>query len=120
MKSIYTIVFFMMFYMAGHCQEKEANIEKGTVYILSKPKGGSYKHIYFPRKNQIIKRGAIADFNSLIGTKLIISESISPKKNTKGNRLIREDGKPFFRFFNSVYSNIELAVNSGELKVFSE
>ncbi|WP_158974590.1 hypothetical protein [Cellulophaga sp. L1A9] len=120
MKQLLVFVFLAIYSIGGHSQEKAVNLEKGTVLVLLNPRGENYKHLDFPRKNHIIKRGAIADFNSLVGLKLIIEDFKEVKNKKQVTTLIRQDGKPFFRFFNSVNADLEEAIENGELKLYSE
>ncbi|WP_405247915.1 MULTISPECIES: hypothetical protein [unclassified Cellulophaga] len=118
MKTFIIFIFMAMFTLGGHSQT--TSLQEGTVVVLANPNGEHYKHIDFPRKNFIIKRGALADFNSLVGTKLVIKEYKAISDHNQIASLIRQDGKPFFRFFSSVDANIEQAIESGELKVYLE
>lgn len=98
-------------------QDNLKSVKVGDVLVLSKPVKETYKHIDFPRKNIIMKRGAIADFNSLIGKKVVVSELSTAADGTKQVVLKREDGKDFFRFYPSVKSNLDKALATGELKL---
>lgn len=97
-------------------QENTSIIEKGAVLTLGNVTASSYQHIDFPRKNIIIKRGAIADFNNLEGRKVIVEEVVSANGQTKVT-LKRKDGRNFFRFWPTVTSDIEMALAKGELKI---
>ncbi|WP_282143493.1 hypothetical protein [Cellulophaga baltica] len=120
MKSLLTFIFMAMCTIGGHSQETATHLEEGTVVILASPNGENYKHIDFPKKNIIMKKGAIADFNNLVGTKLVIKDYKATNDHNQVASLMRQDGKPFFRFFSSVDANIERAIESGELKVYLE
>ncbi|WP_165748277.1 hypothetical protein [Cellulophaga sp. Z1A5H] len=120
MKTFIIFIFMAMYTLSGHSQKTTANLEEGTIVILTNINGEHYKHIDFPRKNFIIKRGALADFNSLAGTKLVIKEYKATKGTNQIALLSRQDDKPFFRFFSSVEANIEQAIESGELKMYLE
>ncbi|MFI8604863.1 hypothetical protein ACIGCP_10400 [Cellulophaga baltica] len=119
MKTFIIFIFMAMYTLGGHSQTT-TNLQEGTVVVLANPNRENYKHIDFPRKNIIIKRGALADFNSLVGTKLVIKEYKATNDHNQVASLMRQDGKPFFRFFSSVEANIEQAIESGELKVHLE
>ncbi len=113
------LVFYVAFIAAGllQAQEQKDTIVKGDILILSQPLGSSYFHIEFPKKNIIIKRGAIANFNNLIGQKLVVDQIILFEDGTTEAILKRKDGKNFFRFFPKVKSNLDKAVATGELKI---
>lgn len=96
-------------------QENDSPVSKGSTYKLSGPSNHNYKHIDFPRRNIIIKRGAIADYNSLIGLEIVVKDVVkNPNGSTKAI-LERKDGRPFFRFFPTVEANLEKALATGEL-----
>jgi hypothetical protein len=46
----------------------QENIQKGDLLILGNTSSSGYQHIDFPKKNIIIKKGAIAKFYALIRT----------------------------------------------------
>lgn len=89
-------------------------IEKGTILTLGASSASGYKHIDSPRKNTIIKRGAIANFNTLEGRKFTITEVRSNNATTE-IVIKRKDGLNFFRFFPSVKVNLEKALIEKEL-----
>ncbi|MBU2995573.1 hypothetical protein KO500_03980 [Cellulophaga baltica] len=90
----------------------EPAIEVGNQLIISKPINS--KHINFPKKNIIVKRGVIANFQQLRGVKVEVTAVEKVKENTLIT-LKREDKKPFFRFYKSVTANGEKAIEAGEL-----
>lgn len=97
-------------------QESTDPISQGTVLTLNSPAGHHYKHIDFPRRNFIIKRGAIADYNSLIGMEIVVKDLIKDSDGKTKAILERKDGRPFFRFYPTVEANLEQAMAVGELK----
>ena len=112
-----TIVIAFLFSIGMlQAQENPDVIEKGTVLTLGKVAASSYQHIDFPRKNIIIKRGAIANFNNLEGRKVVVEE-VSSLNGKTTVILKRKDGRNFFRFWPTVSSDIEMALLKGELKI---
>ena len=112
-----TIVIAFLFSIGMlQAQENPDIIEKGTVLTLGKVAASSYQHIDFPRKNIIIKRGAIANFNNLEGRKVVVEE-VSSLNGKTTVILKRKDGRNFFRFWPTVSSDIEMALLKGELKI---
>lgn len=99
-----------------HAQENNSIVNEGEVLTLRAPAGSDYQHIDFPRKNIIIKRGAIANFKNLIGKELVVSEVNTKPDGSLETILKRKDGMNFFRFFPSVKANVEKALLSGELR----
>jgi len=105
---------FLSFKNYGQSNVNEVKI--GDEVTLSEPAGGdTYKHINFPKKNIIIKRGAIADFNSLSGLPLEVTSIKNTATDDKIVTLKRRDGKKFFRFYKTVDANFSDAIKSKEL-----
>lgn len=114
---------YLTFYMAFaitigfvNAQEQYTPIVEGEILVLSQPLSSSYHYIEFPRPNIILKRGAIANFNNLIGRKVIVERVITNEDGSKKAILKRKDGQNFFRFFPSVKANLDKALAKGELK----
>lgn len=116
MKALLLVLFLFSNFNYVLGQENDIIISKGTTYTLSGPEGHTYNHIDFPRRNIIIKRGAIADYNSLIGLEIVIKDLKKEKNGSTKVILERKDGRPFFRFFPTVEANLEKAIAVGELK----
>ncbi len=116
MKKTFLVLSLFASFAMLNAQENEHTIKEGSVLTLGEPSANGYQHIDFPRKNMIIKRGAIANFNGLIGQKVIVKKMGSHNSSTL---LERQDGRPFFRFYPKVASNVEKALAAGELKYVS-
>ncbi|MET7029884.1 hypothetical protein [Sediminicola luteus] len=116
MRTILLALFLFCGTNALMAQESDTQISKGSIYTLSDPTGHNYKHIDFPRRNIIIKRGAIANYNSLVGMEIVVKELIKDSDGSTTAILERKDGRPFFRFFPTVEANLEKALAVGELK----
>ncbi|WP_051908155.1 hypothetical protein [Flavimarina sp. Hel_I_48] len=80
-------------------------------YHLVLPDSGVFKSIDVPKKNFIIKRGGIADMDTLHGVHVIIKEEKKDGKVT----LARKDGKHFFNAFPVLHADLESALATGEL-----
>ena len=115
MKKISLNIILSLCFGIFYGQEQNYSINTGDILIISEPSGSSYNHIKFPNKNSIIKRGAIANFNSLVGRKVVVDKIISTDERTTKVFIKREDGQKFFRFFPKVTCNLEKAIVSGEL-----
>ena len=116
MRKTTIVIAFLLSIGMLQAQENPDVIEKGTVLTLGKVATSSYQHIDFPRKNIIIKRGAIANFNNLEGRKVVVEE-VSSLNGKTTVILKRKDGRNFFRFWPTVSSDIEMALLKGELKI---
>lgn len=116
-------IFFMAFLFCTSgliAQSDTYDFVEGDILELGEASGSRYTSIDFPRKNIIIKRGAIADFNNLIGKKLTIQEIHNDKKGEVIAVLKRTDGLNFFRFYPQVEAHLSKAIASGELKMVDD
>jgi hypothetical protein len=98
-------------------QEKVHKVSRGDILTVGSPSGSTYQHIDFPRKNIIIKRGAIADFNNLLEIKVIVEHMAANKDGSTEVVLKRKDGHNFFRFYPFITANLDKALEKAELKV---
>jgi hypothetical protein len=103
-----------------NAQSSNSSIAVGDILIISQPVYDTYKHVDFPRKNTIIKRGAIANFNGLMGLKVVVDELKTSKNGSTIISLKRIDGKKFFRFYETVTADFNDALNSGEIKMVTK
>jgi len=116
-KSVLVLAFFLCFGGTLKAQDNETTISEGDIVVLGEAPGSNYQHIHFPKKNFIIKRGAIANFNALVGEKLVVALIETDKKGNPKAVLKRKDGRNFFRFFPTVRAQVSKALQSGELKL---
>lgn len=113
-KSIILIVFLFLF-ASSYSQEQYNNIKSGDILSIDKKYNTPFNHLYFPKANFIIKRGAIPNYKALDGMKVQIEEVAEDATV----RLIPLDGKKFFNRFSYVEANLEKALENGELKLLS-
>ncbi|MGB5498726.1 MAG: hypothetical protein WBM77_07330 [Maribacter sp.] len=116
MKKAVLFIVYICMTISLIAQENFDIVEKGTVLTLGQVSASSYQHIDFPRKNIIIKKGAIANFYNLQGRKVIVEE-VSTLNGKTTVILKRKDGRNFFRFWPTVTSDIKKALEKGELKM---
>ena len=109
--SLIVFSWFTLFTPESELQEIQVN----DVLVIQEPSGADFKHIHFPRKNFIIKRGGIATLTSLNGTKVVV-EDVSYKDGATIIILSRMDGRKFFRAFPTVTAKFESALEAGELR----
>ncbi|MGB7392769.1 MAG: hypothetical protein WA913_00100 [Pricia sp.] len=112
--AIFTVFLFSIGMLFG--QENTDMIQKGTVLTLGEVSASGYEHVDFPRKNFIIKRGAIANFNALHGEKVVVEDVLS-KNGATEVVLERQNGRKFFRFWPTVTADLDQALKEGELKL---
>ncbi|MBC2837931.1 hypothetical protein [Robiginitalea sp. SC105] len=109
---IFTIMALAFFGLNATAQS--STVRDGSTLILGKADANGYDYIAFPRKNFIIKRGAIADYKPLYGMEVVV-ESQRERNGSTWVTLRRADGGKFFRFIPSVEARLEKALDSGEL-----
>lgn len=107
------ILFLGMFVAAMNLQAQEVTV--GDTFEIGAPESPQYEHLEFPRANFIIKRGGIADFKSVKGNKVVVTDIKEKKNGTKLFVIKRTDGNRFFGSHWQVAANIEKALESGEL-----
>jgi hypothetical protein len=110
---LFTAFLFSVFLLQGQAID---NIAEGDVFVISEPTGSAYAAIDFPRRNIIIKRGAIANFNALIGKKVFVDQLETDEEGRITVTLKRADGLNFFRFFPKVNADLSKAIKLKELK----
>ena len=97
-------------------QVNSNDVKIGTELTLGPVSASGYEHIHLPRKNFIIKRGAIANYNNLEGRTVVVADIITTDGKTEFI-LKRKDGLNFFRFWPSLNSDAEKALAIGELRI---
>lgn len=120
MRNLAFVVIFLLISQLAFTQENQTVTSEKAVYVLGVPAGSDYKYIHFPKKNIILKRGAIANFNSIIGTKVVVDRTPGKSKMADKVVLKRKDGRNFFRFFPTVKADLEKALEAGELKKYKD
>ncbi len=116
MRKSLSFLAFLLCVFTVNAQFSTDDIAKGDILILNEPTSATFSHINFPPKNIIIKRGAIPNFKTLLGKRLIVEGISTNKKGRTIATLKRVDGLKFFRFFPRVTADMEKALESGELR----
>ena len=91
-------------------------VQVNDVLVIQEPSGLDFKHIHFPKKNFIIKRGGIANMKQVTGKKVVVEAVSYDKDGATIITLRRQDGRKFFRAFPTVKASLEDALSSGELR----
>ncbi len=92
-------------------------VKVGDVMEIGKPDAPKFKHIDFPRANFIIKKGGIANYNTVVGNKVVVTAIKEKKDGTVEVRIKKTDGKRFFNSHPVVKADLKNALESGELSV---
>ncbi|WP_179317608.1 hypothetical protein [Winogradskyella undariae] len=89
----------------------------GDILTVKTPSTESFKHIDFPKKNILIKRGVVTRYKS-VDNEAVIIEKVSTTDNGSTSVILKKkDGTKFFGFLNKVEANYEKAINAGELEI---
>ncbi|TVZ16645.1 hypothetical protein [Maribacter sp. MAR_2009_72] len=91
------------------------SVKVGDVYEIGTPKVHKYQHIDFPRANFIIKKGGIANYKTVEGNTVVVTEVKETKDGNTQIKMKRTDGTRFFRTHPTVTANYSEALASGEL-----
>lgn len=102
--------------MLAYSQEQDTDIRQGQVFVLMAPSGNEYQHLDFPRKNMLIKKGAIPSPNYLVGEKVYVHEILKSDSKNLEVYLKRSDGQKFYRFIDKVKAYPRLALEAGEIR----
>lgn len=112
MKNILSMVFGLVFLGLWAQQE---NVKVGDELQTAAKEAHSFKSIYIPRKNIILKRGGQLHLNSIENTKVRV---VNLEKNKKGEDILvlkRVDGRRFFNQWTVLKANAKMALDLEEL-----
>ncbi|UAM99816.1 hypothetical protein K8354_08460 [Polaribacter litorisediminis] len=112
---ITTVIAFITIFSVT-AQESNGTLKIGDLLEIVKPSGNEFKHINFPKKNFIIKRGGIASNKLVKGEKVVVTKITKEKNGGTIISIKQEDGGRFYNAIPSVTVNFEDALKSGEIK----
>lgn len=115
MKKAALLILGLFLALQLNAQQEGGTHAVGDLMLIKAPSSGSYEHLYFPRKNIIIKRGGIANFKSVVGTRVVISKILKDENGVTDVILKRADGRKFFSYLPNVKANLKKALSHGEL-----
>ncbi|MFC4721663.1 hypothetical protein ACFO5O_05000 [Geojedonia litorea] len=110
-----TLVFIANGYATNSQQSVDDLPKIGDVLIIKEPSKQSYSHIDFPKLNFIVKRGGVANYDSVLGEHVVVKDVSTKNDGTIYVKLEAKSGKKFFGFLKQVNANYEQAIKSGEL-----
>ncbi len=96
--------------------QQQVAVQEGAIFTIGNPSSAKYRHINFPRKNFIIKRGGIANMKALKGKKVEVVRYAYTSDGRTEVTLKPLDGGKFFRHFPTVKAHLEDALRLGELR----
>ncbi|WP_308992514.1 hypothetical protein QLS71_013775 [Mariniflexile litorale] len=94
---------------------KQNEPKVGDILIINAQTGSAYNHIDFPKLNFIVKRGGIANYNSVHGNHVVVKEVIVNENGMTQIVLERQDKSKFFGFLKQVEANFTKAIAAGEI-----
>ena len=116
MRKILIFTLFAISVLTLQAQQTTVSVSEGDVFTIQDPSGPDFSHIHFPKRNFIIKRGAVPDMKKMYGAKVVVTAVDIQKQGATRVRLERQDGGKFFRHWRTVEASIDQALASGELK----
>ena len=113
--TIFTLLMCCFLSFSNYSQIASDQVKVGDTFTIAKVKMDNYKHIKFPRKNFIIKRGGIATYQNIVNQKVEIT-SLEEKKDGKIEATIQlKNGKYFFKSHKYIKVNLDEALKEKEL-----
>ena len=112
LKNLVLVAVFSFMVQGIYAQNDQlSTFDQEAEWTLNMSELETFKHVKLPRKNFIIKKGGIANYNSLQGLKL----KIKSKPNSDDYFLVRADGRKFFNKYKTICIDPAEAVKSGEI-----
>ena len=115
MKAILLSIVLMGWFNFMQTEPQVQQVQVNDVLVIQEPTGLDFKHIHFPRKNFIIKRGGIANMKQVAGKKVVVEAITYDKDGSTLITLRRQDGMRFFNAFPTVKASLQNALDTGEL-----
>ena len=116
MRNLLIIPIMLLFAFQMGAQDQTQPVTVGDVLVINPPENHDFEYLYLPKANFIIKKGGIANYKSLVGNKVEVTEIETNNKGETKVVLKREDGKKFFRTHTTtITANIDEALENGEL-----
>lgn len=120
MKTFFKSIFvlgLMLVFSGINAQNNVSEINVGDNLIVGELTNGTFQYIKLPKRNFIIKRGGIANYNSVENNLVVVSNINKDKKGNTIVELERKNGKRFFNTHKTLKANLYEALDSGELKL---
>ncbi|WP_460218615.1 hypothetical protein [Psychroserpens sp. MEBiC05023] len=114
MKTLFFTILFLGFSIISYGQNQP---KVGDVLEINKPYAQTFNHIKFPKVNMLIKKGKVPNYNSVYGTKVVISNIKTKGDGTTYVILKKQDDSKFFGYLTEVKAHYTNAIESGELSV---
>ncbi|MCM5664086.1 hypothetical protein [Galbibacter mesophilus] len=115
MKNVILAGLFVLCAMGLHAQDA-TTVKEGDVFEVASPSGQEFRHINFPKKNFIIKRGGVASDKLVYGEKVVVTKVSTKKDGSTEIQIKPVDGGRFYNAIPSVSVDYEQAMETGELR----
>ena len=113
--TIFTFLMCCFLSFSNYSQTSSDQVKVGDTFTIGEVKMNNYKHIKFPKKNFIIKRGGIATYKNVVNQEVEIT-NLKEKKDGKIEATIKlKNGKYFFKSHKYIKVNLDEALKEKEL-----
>jgi hypothetical protein len=114
MKKLFFTLLFFGFTISMTAQDTP---KVGDVLVINEPYAQTFNHVKFPKLNTLTKRGKVANYKSVYGDHVVISEVMTEDDGTTYVILKQKDGSKFFGIKTAVKANYTKAIEAKELSV---
>lgn len=87
----------------------------GDVLVINPTSNTNYNHIDFPKLNVIVKKGGIANYKSVHGDHVVVTDVKTKNDGNVHVVLEKKDNTKFFGITKHVKADYNKAISSGEL-----
>ncbi len=116
MKNHILVALLMVFFSSSiYCQNSNSGIKVGAVFTINEVKNNDYKHIDFPSPNFIIKKGGIANYETIKGAEVEITSIKEQKDGSLVATIKLTSNKLFFNSHKYITVDINEAITKKEL-----
>lgn len=112
MRALFTLL-CMSFALVLSAQEA-SQVTVGDELTIGKASNADYQFLKLPKRNFVIKRNGVANFDALAGTKVKVTQKIQ-MENTVWATVERVNGRRFFGIQPSITVRLEDALRSNEV-----
>jgi hypothetical protein len=115
MKNKIVLVLVMSFFLGSvNAQNSSIKINIGDIFIVGEVENNDYKHINFPKDNIIIKKGGIANYDNIKGSKVEVTSMKTKKDGTVLATVKLTNGKLFFNSHKYLTVDVKKAIEEKE------
>lgn len=117
-KIFYLLLLTFSFSFANNPNSSDLNQNEpkvGDILLINSTSNIKYNHIDLPKLNIIAKRGHAANYKSIHGNRVVVTEIMSSKNGETEIRFENENKSLFFRYLKNIEANYYKSIDSGEL-----